>query len=430
MEKRKRYAGVLAALILTGWICLSSALPAAAGREPGKYLLELLADGKEAVQLSTEETLELTVTLRLPQEQESAVIYAMQDELVFDGTALELVQGSIEAAQGFDVSLSRLGDGVSWRMIVSRMETNEQGLPVEDGMQLVRFKVCALKAGDTAAKSQNAKIHDAAGNELPVLANEVSVSVKSAAPPQEGEDGGGGGSGGGGGGGAGGGGGGGGGAGGGGGGGAGPQDPAPQEPGKTDETNPQETPETPAFDDVAQDAWYYGAVSRCAREGLMTGTAQNLFSPDLPMSRAMLVTALYRLEGEPQRGLESLPFEDVDPQAWYFRPVLWGVEQDIVRGVEQHLFQPDENVTREQLAVILFRLSKAQPQTHQDGAAGLFEDWQEVSEWAREGMSWALEEGIVTGRGEGVLAPGDSASRAEVAAMLCRFLDAVDTKEE
>lgn len=162
----------------------------------------------------------------------------------------------------------------------------------------------------------------------------------------------------------------------------------------------------------------------------MTGTAQNLFSPDLPMSRAMLVTALYRLEGEPQSGLESLPFEDVDPQAWYFRPVLWGVEQDIVRGVEQHLFQPDENVTREQLAVILFRLSKAQPQTHQDGAAGLFEDWQEVSEWAREGMNWALEEGIVTGRGEGVLAPGDSASRAEVAAMLCRFLDAVDTKEE
>ena len=110
--------------------------------------------------------------------------------------------------------------------------------------------------------------------------------------------------------------------------------------------------------------------------------------------------------------------------------MLWGVEQDIVRGVEQHLFQPDENVTREQLAVILFRLSKAQPQTHQDGAAGLFEDWQEVSEWAREGMSWALDEGIVTGRGEGVLAPGDSASRAEVAAMLCRFLDAVDTKEE
>ena len=162
----------------------------------------------------------------------------------------------------------------------------------------------------------------------------------------------------------------------------------------------------------------------------MTGTAQNLFSPDLPMSRAMLVTALYRLEGELQSGLESLPFEDVDPQAWYFRPVLWGVEQDIVRGVEQHLFQPEENVTREQLAVILFRLSKAQPQTHQDGAAGLFEDWQEVSEWAREGMSWALEEGIVTGRGEGVLAPGDSASRAEVAAMLCRFLDAVDTKEE
>ena len=148
----------------------------------------------------------------------------------------------------------------------------------------------------------------------------------------------------------------------------------------------------------------------------MTGTAQNLFSPDLPMSRAMLVTALYRLEGEPQSGLESLPFEDVDPQAWYFRPVLWGVEQDIVRGVEQHLFQPDENVTREQ--------------PPPPAAAALSADRHEVSEWARAGLHWALEEGIVTGRGEGVLAPGDSASRAEVAAMLCRFLDPVDTKEE
>ncbi len=412
MEKRKRYAGVLAALILTGWICLSSALPAAAGREPGKYLLELLADGKEAVQLSTEETLELTVTLRLPQEQESAVIYAMQDELVFDGTALELVQGSIEAAQGFDVSLSRLGDGVSWRMIVSRMETNEQGLPVEDGMQLVRFKVCALKAGDTAAKSQNAKIHDAAGNELPVLANEVSVSVKSAAPPQEGEDGGGGG----------------------GGGGAAPepQEPQPQEPQGTGETAPEagQEQDVPAFDDVEQDAWYYEAVYRCARESLMTGTAQNLFSPELPMSRAMLVTALCRMQGEPQSELESLPFEDVDPQAWYFRPVLWGVEQDIVRGVGQNRFAPDDAVTREQLAVLLYRMAEqVSEQALEGGELDPFEDAQEVSSWAREGMSWALREGIVTGRGQGILAPGDSASRAEVAAMLCRFLEKVQIKE-
>ena len=410
--------------MLAAWICATALLPARAQQE---FCFELLAGGRNTAEVFEGDTLELTVTLRLPEQQQTAQLYALQNELDFDASMLELVAGSVKAAPGFDAGVSLLEDGASWRMIVSRMETEQQGTTAADGLCLVSFQVRAVGQGETVITGANAKIHDASGALLPVTANSLSVSVKQQ-PSQE--DGGEGGGAGGEGGGAGGGGGGGGGAGGGGGGDAGPQDPAPQEPGKTDETNPQETPETPAFDDVAQDAWYYGAVSRCAREGLMTGTAQNLFSPDLPMSRAMLVTALYRLEGEPQSGLESLPFEDVDPQAWYFRPVLWGVEQDIVRGVEQHLFQPDENVTREQLAVILFRLSKAQPQTHQDGAAGLFEDWQEVSEWAREGMSWALEEGIVTGRGEGVLAPGDSASRAEVAAMLCRFLDAVDTKEE
>ena len=392
--------------MLAAWICATALLPARAQQE---FCFELLAGGRNTAEVFEGDTLELTVTLRLPEQQQTAQLYALQNELDFDASMLELVAGSVKAAPGFDAGVSLLEDGASWRMIVSRMETEQQGTTAADGLCLVSFQVRAVGQGETVITGANAKIHDASGALLPVTANSLSVSVKQQPSQEDGGEGGGAG---------------------GGGGGAGPQDPAPQEPGKTDETNPQETPETPAFDDVAQDAWYYGAVSRCAREGLMTGTAQNLFSPDLPMSRAMLVTALYRLEGEPQRGLESLPFEDVDPQAWYFRPVLWGVEQDIVRGVEQHLFQPDENVTREQLAVILFRLSKAQPQTHQDGAAGLFEDWQEVSEWAREGMSWALEEGIVTGRGEGVLAPGDSASRAEVAAMLCRFLDAVDTKEE
>ena len=393
--------------MLAAWICATALLPARAQQE---FCFELLAGGRNTAEVFEGDTLELTVTLRLPEQQQTAQLYALQNELDFDASMLELVAGSVKAAPGFDAGVSLLEDGASWRMIVSRMETEQQGTTAADGLCLVSFQVRAVGQGETVITGANAKIHDASGALLPVTANSLSVSVKQQPSQEDGGEGGG--------------------AGGGGGGGAGPQDPAPQEPGKTDETNPQETPETPAFDDVAQDAWYYGAVSRCAREGLMTGTAQNLFSPDLPMSRAMLVTALYRLEGELQSGLESLPFEDVDPQAWYFRPVLWGVEQDIVRGVEQHLFQPDENVTREQLAVILFRLSKAQPQTHQDGAAGLFEDWQEVSEWAREGMNWALEEGIVTGRGEGVLAPGDSASRAEVAAMLCRFLDAVDTKEE
>ena len=392
--------------MLAAWICATALLPARAQQE---FCFELLAGGRNTAEVFEGDTLELTVTLRLPEQQQTAQLYALQNELDFDASMLELVAGSVKAAPGFDAGVSLLEDGASWRMIVSRMETEQQGTTAADGLCLVSFQVRAVGQGETVITGANAKIHDASGALLPVTANSLSVSVKQQPSQEDGGEGGGAG---------------------GGGGGAGPQDPAPQEPGKTDETNPQETPETPAFDDVAQDAWYYGAVSRCAREGLMTGTAQNLFSPDLPMSRAMLVTALYRLEGEPQRGLESLPFEDVDPQAWYFRPVLWGVEQEIVRGVEYHLFQPDENVTREQLAVILFRLSKAQPQTHQDGAAGLFEDWQEVSEWAREGMSWALEEGIVTGRGEGVLAPGDSASRAEVAAMLCRFLDAVDTKEE
>lgn len=404
--------------MLAAWICATALLPARAQQE---FCFELLAGGRNTAEVFEGDTLELTVTLRLPEQQQTAQLYALQNELDFDASMLELVAGSVKAAPGFDAGVSLLEDGASWRMIVSRMETEQQGTTAADGLCLVSFQVRAVGQGETVITGANAKIHDASGALLPVTANSLSVSVKQQPSQEDGGEGGG----------AGGGGGGGGGAGGGGGGGAGPQDPAPQEPGKTDETNPQETPETPAFDDVAQDAWYYGAVSRCAREGLMTGTAQNLFSPDLPMSRAMLVTALYRLEGELQSGLESLPFEDVDPQAWYFRPVLWGVEQDIVRGVGQNRFAPDDAVTREQLAVLLYRMAEqVSEQAFEGGELDPFEDAQEVSSWAREGMSWALREGIVTGRSQSELAPGDRASRAEVAAMLCRFLDAVETKEK
>ena len=205
-----------------------------------------------------------------------------------------------------------------------------------------------------------------------------------------------------------------------------------------------EQPEAPKgelfFEDVDEKTWYYEAVLWCAGLGIMTGTQDRLFSPELTMSRAMLVTALYRMAGEPepeaasqngetQTQLEVSPFDDVPQGAWFYKPVLWGVREGVVKGVGEGRFAPDAAVTREELAVILYRMAGAPTGDGKERAIDRFADAGEVSPWAVEGMEWALDRKILTGRDGMILAPGESASRAEVAAMLSRFMDTWDSDD-
>lgn len=171
------------------------------------------------------------------------------------------------------------------------------------------------------------------------------------------------------------------------------------------------------FRDVQADDWYADAVQYVVSEGLMNGTDAATFSPDAPMSRAMLVTVLYRLRGEPAVSQDS-GFADVASDAYYADAVSWAVGEGIVTGTSQTTFSPDESVTREQMAVLLYRCA-GEPSTAGDLSA--YADAENISDYAAEAMSWCVENSILNGTDAGRLAPATSATRAETAAVLQRF---------
>ena len=177
------------------------------------------------------------------------------------------------------------------------------------------------------------------------------------------------------------------------------------------------------FADAAPGDWFYGDLVYVYENGLMDGVSETLFAPDGAVTRGMIVTILHRLEGGPVVDY-LLPFADVDEGAWYAEAVRWAASEGIVTGVSETAFAPDEPVTREQLAAILWRYAKYKGHDVSIGESTnilSYTDFAEISEYAIPAMQWACGEGIITGSGEGVLNPRGGASRAEAAAMLARF---------
>lgn len=174
------------------------------------------------------------------------------------------------------------------------------------------------------------------------------------------------------------------------------------------------------FADLTSGSWYYDGV-RCALEnGLMTGTSARTFEPDRPVTRAMLVTILWRLAGEPYGRVS--PFEDVLPGSWYAQAVSWAYDKGIVTGVTATSFQPGAPVTREQLCAILCRYAALTGKnTAASASLDAFTDRAQVSAYAEASVRWALQAGLLTGVGGGRLAPRSGATRAQLAVLLQRF---------
>lgn len=191
-----------------------------------------------------------------------------------------------------------------------------------------------------------------------------------------------------------------------------------------------EEPELPfvnPYTDVAETAWYYDAVKYTYQNGLMDGTSKDKFEPETQMTRAMLVTVLYRAEGKPEASELDNPFKDVDDN-WYTDAICWAAEKDIVNGVAPDKFAPNEPVTREQMVTILHRYATGKG-TAGDGKADLssFPDAKQVSSYAQDAMAWAVAGNIIQGSkvgGEDYLLPADTATRAQIATVLMRFLEA------
>lgn len=181
-----------------------------------------------------------------------------------------------------------------------------------------------------------------------------------------------------------------------------------------------------SFRDV-EDNWAKSAIDFAASRELFNGVNELDFAPNQAMTRSMLVTVLYRLEGA--AATEKSKFADVPADSWYAEAVAWANAQGIVSGKSATHFGPNDDITREQLATILYRyatkLCGMEPVGKDSKALEKFSDQITVSDFAVDGMKWCVEQGIIGGRGDGTLAPGGFASRAEVATMLMRFVKAI-----
>lgn len=197
--------------------------------------------------------------------------------------------------------------------------------------------------------------------------------------------------------------------------------------------NSQSTPLP--FNDVSVSDWFYDPVCYVYQQGLMTGTGDAVFSPNMAMTRGMIVSVLYRLEGSPtlSDGNLGYPYEDVHGDDWYAMPVYWARENGIVSGYSDTQFGPNDPITREQMAAILHNYSAYKGQDVSARAdLSKYSDANQVSSWAETVLSWANAEGLINGMTETTIAPQGLATRAQVAAIFQRYLEgntpAPDTK--
>ena len=177
------------------------------------------------------------------------------------------------------------------------------------------------------------------------------------------------------------------------------------------------------FADVAADAWYADAVQYVYENGIMSGTSETTFSPDLTTTRGMIVTILYRLENEPTV-TGTTAFTDVAADQYYANAVAWAAQNGIVSGIDATTFAPNNAITREQMAAILYRYAQFKGYDVSVKAdLSVYTDAAQVSTYATDAMAWANGAQLITGTSQTTLTPAGNATRAQVATILMRFCE-------
>lgn len=201
-------------------------------------------------------------------------------------------------------------------------------------------------------------------------------------------------------------------------------DPAATTPDETqpEETKPEET--KPAFTDVTEKDWFVKEVQWAFEKGLVKGTTETTFSPNMNITRGMVVTILHRYEDEPK--VEGTQFADVNRTMYYAMPILWASANGIVTGYDKTTFGPDDQITREQMAAILYRYAqykKLDVTVGKDASLKSFTDAAKVSKYAEEAMLWAVDAKLINGMTATTLVPQGNATRAQVATLLYRLFN-------
>lgn len=187
------------------------------------------------------------------------------------------------------------------------------------------------------------------------------------------------------------------------------------------ETEPGES-----FADVPKGSWFYSYIMEVVEAGLFNGTGADTFEPDAPLTRAMLATVLWRMDGSKAPTTQA-PFTDVAEEMWFTQAINWAYENQVVNGVTDTTFAPEENITREQLTTMLYRYATAVGRDV-SGRGDLtgFADAGELYTYAEEPTAWAVSAGILNGKEDGKLHPKGEATRAECAKMMAVFLGLVE----
>ena len=170
--------------------------------------------------------------------------------------------------------------------------------------------------------------------------------------------------------------------------------------------------------------WAHAGIDYAVKNGLFSGMSETTFEPNTAMTRAMLVRVLWLMTGSPAHNGEN-PFTDVVSSHWFYDGVVWAAENGIVAGIGEGKFAPNEKITREQIAAILYRYSeKAGMNVDKKADLAAFPDVAEISGWAGDALAWANANGFLSGVAEGAtvyLRPKDKATRAQVASILMRY---------
>lgn len=186
------------------------------------------------------------------------------------------------------------------------------------------------------------------------------------------------------------------------------------------------------FTDVPEDAWYHEDLDLMLDRGIIKGATATTFEPETPMTRAMMVTLLYRMSGESASREEC--FEDVDPASFFGKAVTWATENGIIKGFNDGNFKPEENISRDEMITFLYRYSKAKGMdtSHGDDLTA-FSDHETVLPFARSAFSWAVERELIEGDVSGddiMLNPRVEPTRAQVTSVLARYVRMVDELDD
>ena len=351
----------LAAAVLALLLIACLAVPALAVDGSQSFRFTLQADGKSSVTAAAGEEFTVTVTLSRTDNAEEWAMYAWQTEVAFDPTAFELVEGSVKPADNIGSSIHP--GAAETRVFFNAFSLSKSGSSYPASLEVGSFRLRAKWNGAYTIHNENYLVSTAGGaDRYQCSSDDLSVTVTGGSPIDR-------------------------------------------------------------FTDVSANDWFADAVNFAVRRGLFKGVSETEFAPNAEMTRAMLVTVLHRLDGTPDVSAATA-FADVPVDSWYTEAVAWARSIGVVEGYSETTFGPNDSITREQMATILYRYARYKGYDVSKRAdLSAYADAASVSSWALEAMSWANATGLIRGRTETTLNPAATATRAEVATILMRFCD-------